>query len=303
MSQQPQSINLKSWGLLVLLSVLWGSSFFFAGVSVREVPPLTVVFVRVGLAVFMLLPIFWYYGYNLPSSFQSWMPFIGMGVLNNVIPFALLFFAQTQITVGLVSIINAMTPLFTVVVMTAFSIEKLTLNRFVGVILGIIGVVILQGFGGLLNGTQSLGIMLGLGATLSYGFSALWARRHLTGVPPLKSATCQLICSTVIMTVVVSIVEQPWTLDMPSIEACLSLLAMALFGTAMAYIVFFKILVSAGASNVMLVTLLIPVTAVMLGNIFLDEVIHTQEIIGALVIGFGLLFIDGRILKLFTHKS
>jgi drug/metabolite transporter (DMT)-like permease len=303
MSQQPQSINLKSWGLLVLLSVLWGSSFFFAGVSVREVPPLTVVFVRVGLAVFMLLPIFWYYGYNLPSSFQSWMPFIGMGVLNNVIPFALLFFAQTQITVGLVSIINAMTPLFTVVVMTAFSIEKLTLNRFVGVILGIIGVVILQGFGGLLNGTQSLGIMLGLGATLSYGFSALWARRHLTGVPPLKSATCQLICSTVIMTVVVSIVEQPWTLDMPSIEACLSLLAMALFGTAMAYIVFFKILVSAGASNVMLVTLLIPITAVMLGSMFLDEIIRTQEIIGALVIGFGLLFIDGRILKLFTHKS
>jgi drug/metabolite transporter (DMT)-like permease len=303
MSQQPQSINLKSWGLLLLLSVLWGSSFFFAGVSVREVPPLTVVFVRVGLAVFMLLPIFWYYGYNLPSSFQSWMPFIGMGVLNNVIPFALLFFAQTQITVGLVSIINAMTPLFTVVVMTAFSIEKLTLNRFVGVILGIIGVVILQGFGGLLNGTQSLGIMLGLGATLSYGFSALWARRHLTGVPPLKSATCQLICSTVIMTVVVSIVEQPWTLDMPSIEACLSLLAMALFGTAMAYIVFFKILVSAGASNVMLVTLLIPITAVMLGSMFLDEIIRTQEIIGALVIGFGLLFIDGRILKLFTHKS
>jgi drug/metabolite transporter (DMT)-like permease len=303
MSQQPQSINLKNWGLLVLLSVLWGSSFFFAGVSVREVPPLTVVFVRVGLAVFMLLPIFWYYGYNLPSSFQSWMPFIGMGVLNNVIPFALLFYAQTQITVGLVSIINAMTPLFTVVVMTAFSIEKLTLNRFVGVILGIIGVVILQGFGGLLNGTQSLGIMLGLGATLSYGFSALWARRHLTGVPPLKSATCQLICSTVIMTVVVSIVEQPWTLDMPSIEACLSLLAMALFGTAMAYIVFFKILVSAGASNVMLVTLLIPITAVMLGSMFLDEIIRTQEIIGALVIGFGLLFIDGRILKLFTHKS
>jgi drug/metabolite transporter (DMT)-like permease len=303
MSQQPQSINLKSWGLLVLLSVLWGSSFFFAGVSVREVPPLTVVFVRVGLAVFMLLPIFWYYGYNLPSSFQSWMPFIGMGVLNNVIPFALLFFAQTQITVGLVSIINAMTPLFTVVVMTAFSIEKLTLNRFVGVILGIIGVVILQGFGGLLNGTQSLGIMLGLGATLSYGFSALWARRHLTGVPPLKSATCQLICSTVIMTVVVSIVEPPWTLDMPSIEACLSLLAMALFGTAMAYIIFFKILVSAGASNVMLVTLLIPITAVMLGNIFLDETLRFQDVIGALVIGSGLLFIDGRILKLFTRKN
>jgi drug/metabolite transporter (DMT)-like permease len=303
MLQQPQSMNLSSWALLLLLSVLWGSSFFFAGVSVREVPPLTVVLIRVGLAVFMLLPIFWYYGYKLPSSFQSWMPFIGMGVLNNVIPFGLLFYAQTQITVGLVSIINAMTPLFTVVVMTVFCLEKLTINRFVGVLLGVIGVVVLQGFGRLLDGAQGLGIILGLGATLSYGFSALWARLHLTGVPPLKSATCQLICSTLIMIVVVSIIEQPWTLEMPSIEACLSLLGMAVFGTAIAYIVFFKILVSAGASNVMLVTLLIPITAVMLGNIFLDEVIQSQEIIGALVIGFGLLFIDGRILKLFTHKS
>jgi len=303
MSQQPQSMNLSSWGLLILLSVLWGSSFFFAGVSVREVPPLTVVLVRVGLAVFMLLPIFWYYGHKLPNSFQSWIPFIGMGVLNNVIPFGLLFYAQTQITVGLVSIINAMTPLFTVVVMTTFGVEKLTLNRFFGVLLGVVGVVVLQDFGRLLGVAQNLGIILGLGATLSYGFSALWARRHLTGVPPLKSATCQLICSTVIMIVVVSFIEQPWTLRMPSIEACLSLLGMALFGTAIAYIVFFKILVSAGASNVMLVTLLIPITAVMLGNIFLDEVIQSQEIIGALVIGFGLLFIDGRILKLFTHKS
>jgi drug/metabolite transporter (DMT)-like permease len=303
MTQQPQSMNLSSWGLLVLLSVLWGSSFFFAGVSVRELPPLTVVLVRVGLAAFILLPIFWYYGYNLPNTFQNWMPFIGMGILNNVIPFGLLFYAQTQITVGLVSIINAMTPLFTVVVMTTFGIEKLTLSRFFGVLLGVIGVVVLQGFGGLLDGAQSLGIILGLGATLSYGFSALWARWYLTGVPPLKSATCQLICSTAIMMVVVSIVEPPWTLEIPSIEACLSLLGMAFFGTAIAYIVFFKIVVSAGASNVMLVTLLIPITAVMLGNIFLDEILRSQEVIGALVIGFGLLFIDGRILRLFTRKN
>ena len=301
MSQQPQAMNRTGWGLLLLLSVLWGSSFFFAGVSVKELPPLTVVLVRVGLAVCMLLPVFWYYGYKLPATFKDWVPFIGMGLLNNVLPFGLLFNAQTQITVGLVSIINAMTPLFTVVVMTAFGEEKLTLNRFIGVFLGIVGVAELQGFDGSMDGAQTFGILLGLGATLSYGFSALWARRHLTGVPPLKSATCQLICSTVIMIVVVSIFEQPWMLDPPSGKVWLSLICMALFGTAIAYIVFFKILVSSGASNVMLVTLLIPVTAMMLGYAFLDEVIQVQEIFGALVIACGLLFIDGRILKWFTR--
>lgn len=303
MSQQPQSMNRTGWGLLVLLSVLWGSSFFFSGVSVRELPPLTVVLVRVGLAAFMLLPIFWYYGHKLPVTFQGWVPFIGMGLLNNVLPFALLFNAQTHITVGLVSIINAMTPLFTIVVMTSFGVEKLTINRFIGVFLGVVGVAILQGFGGSMEGAQTLGILLALAATVSYGFSALWARRHLTGIPPLKSATCQLICSAVIMMGVVSIFEQPWTLDAPSGKVWISLICMALFGTAIAYIVFFKILVSAGASNVMLVTLLIPITAMMLGYAFLDEVIRSQEIIGALVIACGLLFIDGRIFKLFTRAN
>jgi len=287
----------QDWGQLVLLSVLWGGAYFFAGVAVRELPPLTVVLVRVLLAALTLLPLFWYFGHSLPKSLAAWLPFFGMGLLNNVLPFGFIFAGQTQITVGLSSIINAMTPLFTVVVMAMFHEERLTFYRIIGVIMGVVGVAVLRGFDGPIDMGQTLGIGLCLAGTLSYGFAALWGRRFLVGVAPLKSATCQLMCSTLIMVVGVAIIDRPWMLEMPSQSAVLAMAALAVFGTALAYILFFRILVRAGASNVMLVTLLIPVTALLLGNIFLDEQIQSKEIMGACIIGAGLLFIDGRVIN------
>ena len=297
MAQDVKSMDGQSWGLLIALSVLWGGAFFFVGVAVKELPPLTIVLARVALAALMLLPLFWRFGHTLPKTLGAWAPFFVMGLLNNVLPFSFLFAGQTQLTVGLASIINAMTPLFTVVVMASFGEEKLTVFRVVGVMLGVLGVAILRGFDGSMNAGQTIGVGLCLIATLCYGFAALWGRRHLGGVAPLKSATCQLVCSSAIMLVVVAVVDQPWTLPAPSQSTWLSLIALAFLGTAVAYIVFFQILVRAGASNVMLVTLLIPITALLLGYLFLDEAIRVQEIIGALVIGLGLLFIDGRLLK------
>jgi len=292
----------QDWGFLILLSLLWGGAYFFAGVAVRELPPLTVVLIRVFLAAVALLPLFWYLGYSLPRGFKHWLPFIGMGLFNNAIPFGLIFFGQTQITVGLSAIINAMTPLFTVVVMASFQQEQLTINRIIGVLLGIAGVAVLRGIDGPVSASQTLGIVLCLGASLSYGFAALWGRKFLSGVPPVKSATCQLMCSTVIMMVVVGLYDKPWTLDVPSSQTIGALVALAVFGTALAYIVFFRILVRAGASNAMLVTLLIPVTAMLLGNLFLDEPIQAKEIIGAMIIGAGLMFIDGRLINRLTSK-
>jgi len=301
MVQVAKTMDGQDWSLLILLSVLWGGAFFFAGVAVRELPPLTVVLVRVALASLTLLPLFWYFGHSLPRTLTGWWPFLGMGLLNNVLPFGFIFAGQTQITVGLSSIINAMTPLFTVLVMAAFREERLTLNRSIGVVLGVIGVAILRGIESPIDGAQTLGIALCLAGALSYGFAGLWGRRHLAGVPPLKSATCQLISSSIIMIVVVSAIDQPWTLSMPSQSVLFSLAALAVFGTAFAYIVFFQILVRAGASNVMLVTLLIPITAMLLGNLFLGEEIKAKEIIGAIVIGLGLMFIDGRAVNWLTR--
>ncbi|MEM1129929.1 MAG: DMT family transporter [Pseudomonadota bacterium] len=293
--QTPKTMNGLEWGLLLLLSGLWGLAFFFAGVAVREVPPLTIVLARVGLGALCLLPVFWWYGYRLPRSLGDWRPFFVMGLLNNVLPFGFLIAGQIFVTGGLASIVNAMTPLFTILVMAGFREEALTAQRVTGVMLGVVGVAILRGFTDPLSGPQTLGIGLCLLGTLSYGFAALWGRRHLSGVPPLKSATCQLLSSTLIAAVIVAMIDQPWTLPMPGMPVWFALGGLAVLGTALAYIVFFEVLVRAGASNVMLVTLLVPISAVALGAVFLEEPIRAQEIIGALVIFSGLLFIDGRV--------
>ena len=293
--QEPKAMNPTEWGLLVLLSVLWGGAFFFVGVAVVELPPLTVVLARVGIAAALLLALTLVLGHSLPRGFAAWTPFLVMGLLNNVLPFSFLNAGQTMVGVGLAAIMNAMTPLFTALVMASFREERLTVPRVVGVLLGVAGVVLIGQPDAAVAGARLLGIGLCLSGALSYGFAALWGRRHLQEVPPLKSATCQLLSSTLVMTVVVAIVDRPWTLPAPSMETWLALGGLALFGTAIAYVVFFEILSRAGASNAMLVTLLIPVTALLLGNLVLAEPILAHELAGAATIGVGLLFIDGRL--------
>jgi len=298
MTNQSITMDGRQWAQLLLLSILWGATFFFVGVAVKEVPPLTIVFIRVALAALLLLPIFFYFGHQLPKTFKSWQPYWVMGLLNNVIPFSLLFAGQTYLTAGLASIINAMTPLFAVLIMAGFGEERLNLHRIIGVLMGAAGVAVLRGFDGQVAIGQTIGIGLCLAGSISYGFAGLWGRRKLVGIPPLKSATCQLICSSVIMIFVASVYDQPWTLAAPSLNAWLAIIALALFGTAMAYLIYFKLLQHAGATNVLLVTLLVPVTALFLGIYFLDETISPQQIIGALIIAVALLCLDGRVFKL-----
>ncbi len=299
--QEPKTMNRTEWGLLILLSVLWGGAFFCVGVAVTELPPLTVVLARVGIAAMALLALSWFLGHALPRGFSAWTPFLVMGLLNNVLPFSLLNAGQTMVSVGLASIMNAMTPLFTALVMASFREERLSAYRATGVLLGIVGVAVIARPDALSEDARLVGIGLCLSAALSYGFAALWGRRHLADVAPLSSATCQLVSSTIVIAVAVAVVDRPWTLPMPGVGIWLALGALALFGTALAYIVFFEILVRAGGSNVMLVTLLMPATALLLGNLFLAEPILAFEIAGAAIIGLGLLFIDGRVPRRVTR--
>ena len=310
MASNENRIDARDWSLLGLLSVLWGGSFFFNGVVLRELPPLTLVLLRVALASVMLLPLLWIYGIRFPKGISGWKPFFAIGLFNNVLPFSLIVAGQTYVPSGLASILNATTPLFTVVVMAAAGEEKLQARRIAGVIVGLIGVVILRGWNfdgagfwsGFWSG-QGIGILLCLAGAFSYGLSALVARRQLANSPPLGTATFQLLASTVMMVVVAGIVERPWQLPMPAGTTWLAVMGLAVLSTALAYIVFFQILRRSGASNVMLVTLLIPVTAIVLGYLVLGEQISSREIAGALVIGSALLLIDGRVLGLFRRPA
>jgi len=303
MTPTDDRIDARDWSLLGILSVLWGGSFFFNGVVLREVPPLTLVLLRVALASLFLLPLLRVYRIRFPMGFSAWKPFIAIGLFNNVLPFSLIVAGQTYIPSGLASILNATTPLFTVVVMAAAGEEKLHARRIAGVIVGLIGVVILHGGGfhgkglGFESG-QGIGLLLCLAGAFSYGLSALLARRLLSNSRPLGTATFQMLASTAMMVVVAGVIDRPWQLPMPGATTWLGVIGLAALSTALAYIVFFQILRRSGATNVMLVTLLIPVTAILLGYLVLGEQISPHEILGALVIGSALLLIDGRALEI-----
>jgi drug/metabolite transporter (DMT)-like permease len=296
-------IDARDWSLLALLSVLWGGSFFFNGVVLRELPPFTLVLLRVAIASMILLPGLWVYRLEFPRGWSGWKPFLAVALFNNVVPFSLIVSGQTFVPSGLASILNATTPLFTVAVMAAAGEEKLSARRVAGVIAGLVGVAILHGDHLGFTGGQGIGILLCLAGAFSYGISALIARRHLAVTPPLATATFQMLASTLMMIVVAAALERPWRLPMPGAATWLAVLGLAALSTALAYIVFFQILRRSGATNVMLVTLLIPVTAILLGYFVLGETISSREIAGALVIGSALLLIDGRVLKWFARTS
>lgn len=293
----------RDWSRLVLLSVLWGGTFFFTGVALKELPPLTLVFLRLSIAALILLPLLWVNGVRFPAGVAGWRPFAVMALINNVIPFSLLVMAQTYIPSGMASVLNATTPVFTVLVAAAFGEEKLIHRRVAGVLLGLCGVIILKGYDFDISSNQSIGIALCLGATISFGFSALWATRKLAGTPPIGTATFQLISASLMMAVLASIFDRPWQLQMPGLVTWLAILGIASLSTALAFILFFQIVTRSGASNVMLVTLLVPVSAILLGYFFLDERIEAREIVGALVIASALLVMDGRVFRLFRRSG
>ena len=292
------SMTAAEWSLLVLLSVIWGGSFFFTGVAVRELPPLTIVAARVGLAALALHAVVRLSGQRMPTSSKIWLGFLGMGLLNNILPFSLIVWAQTHIESGLASILNATTPLFGVVVAHLLTRdEKMTGNRLSGVLVGFAGVAVMIGPSSLSHLGQDLLAQIAiLGAALSYAFAGVYGRRfRLWGLSPMVTACGQLTASSVVMLIVAMTVDRPWTLPAPGAATIAAVIAIAVISTALAYVIFFRILASAGATNIMLVTFLIPVSAIMLGALFLGERLAPEDFSGMAIILLGLALIDGRI--------
>jgi drug/metabolite transporter (DMT)-like permease len=295
--QQVLVMGAREWILLLLLSSLWGGSFFFFKVLVAELPPFTVVLGRVGLAALLLNVFLLLRRDPMPTSPRLWSSFIAMGILNNVVPFTLIAWGEIRISSGLASILNATTPIFTVLAAHVLTHnEKINWNKGLGVLLGFLGVAAMIGPFALagIGGSDLLGEIACLGAALTYGFAGIYGRRF-KGIPPLKVATGQITGSTLVLLPVAALVDQPWTLPMPSAHAWEAWVGIAVFSTALAYMIYFRILAVAGATNLMLVTFLLPISALFLGVLFLGETITLQAIVGMALIGMGLAAIDGRL--------
>jgi drug/metabolite transporter (DMT)-like permease len=285
------------WLLLLALSVLWGGGFVFVGVLVKELPPLTIVLGRIGLAALALVAYVRLRGLALPASPGLWGAFFVMGLINALVAQGLIVWGQTHIDSGLASILVSATPLFSVVLAHFLtSEERATVARLAGVLLGVAGVAVLIGPEALQGlGQHAMGQLAVLAGALCYACAGIYGRRF-KGLPPVIPAAGQATCAALILLPIVLVVERPWTVR-PSAVAWAALLGLALVSTALANLIFFRVLAAAGATNVMLVNVLVPVSALLLGALVLGERPSWTAFAGMACIAAGLLTIDGRVLQ------
>lgn len=300
----PPRLGFTEWALLLSLSIIWGGSFLFGRIAVQEVPPITVAWVRVVIAAAVLAVVVALLRLGLPKSWAEWRPFFVMGAINNAIPFTLIFWGQQEIGAGLAAVLNATTPLFAGVLGHVFTTdERMSGHKLAGVLIGIAGVAVLVGPDAVAGLGQNLWAQIAvLGAAFSYGLAGLWGRRF-RGLPPLTSACSQLVCSSIILAPLALFLDGAASLPWPSLEVQGAILALAVICTSLAYVIFFTIIKRAGGTTVMLVTLLIPPSAILLGVLVLGETLTMGEIAGSLIIGLALLVIDGRVLRLLPVRG
>lgn len=291
-----QTMGLRDLALLILLSMIWGGVFFAAEIALEDIRPFTLVASRLVLAATALWAIILISGRRFPKSAYLLAGFLVMGTMNNAIPFSLIFWGQTEITGGLASILNATTPLWAIVMGVILSgDERLTKGRVAGVLLGLCGVAVLIGPDALEGvGGSVLGQLAVLGAACCYGFAVVFGRRRFKGLDPVVTAAGQLSASSLIMLPVALLADAPWTASL-SWAGAGAVLHVALAGTALAFFLYFTLLSSAGATNTATVTFLVPISAILLGAVFLGETLAWNAFAGMALIFTGLALIDGRL--------
>lgn len=289
--------------MLAALAIIWGGSFFFAEIALRELPPMTITLHRVFWALPILIFVIWAKGISPPKSLKVWGAYLTMGALNNALPFSLIFWGQTQITSGLASILNGATGVTGVIVAGLFlSDERLTPTKLIGVVVGFFGVALTVGIEALQNfDLRSLAQMAVLLAGLSYSIAGVWAKLRLSGQKPEMNALGMLLCSTVIMCPLALYIDGTPQFDL-QISTWSALLALAVICTSLSYLLYFNILNRAGSGNLMLVTLLIPPFAITLGVLVLGESLAPISLVGFAFIALGLIIIDGRVIRLLQRS-
>jgi len=288
----------KDWFFIILLGTLWGSSFFFIEFLLEMLSPFLIVYLRVALAAILLLFILFIKQVKVSLNVSLIFNLFIMAMLNNVLPFLLIAYGQQSVTGGLASILNANTSLLTILI-AALLIpgEKLSFNRAGGAIVGICGVIVAVGYENIFQIYENnLGKYLILLATLSYALAGVWAKLRLDGVPALIAATGMLTASAIILTPFAFFYNYDELANL-SLSAFSMSALFAILCSVLAYIIYFKILESAGAGNLLICTVIIPPSAILLNSLFLNQAVSQSELIGLLIILVGLIVLDGRYIK------
>jgi drug/metabolite transporter (DMT)-like permease len=285
----------KNFLLLLVLAALWGPSFLFIKVAVAEIPPLTIVLGRVGIGGILLYGVLRLQGRNLPPLGRVWLHFAFAAIVQNAIPFLLFGWGEQYIDSALAAILNGTTPLFTLLLAHMFtSDDRLTPTKTLGTFIGFSGLALLIG-PSLLGGVKATtwGLIAVAVASLCYGIAIVYGRRNLRGLPPMVAPTAQLLLATLFMLPLSLVLEQPFNLPAPSWPALGSLLALGVFGTGLAFVVYYRIMEQTSATYVSMVTYLVPVFGVILGVVILNEQLGWNAYLGCALILLGVMIVNG----------
>ncbi len=293
---EQKSLSARAWAELMLLGLLWGGSFLSIRVALDEVPVITAVLHRTGWAMLVLWAVVLASGHRIPRDPKIWGAFLVMGMLNNVIPFGLMTWGQLYIETGLTSILNAATAVFAVVVSAlVFADERLTTRRMIGVGLGFFGVATAIGLKNLtqfdLRSTAQLAV---LGGAFSYACASAWGRARLGDLPPQLAAAGMLTGSTLVLLPAALLIDGPIQMTLQP-KTWVAIAYFALAATAGAYLLYYRVLAMAGSGNLMLVTLLIPPVAIILGALVLGEELKPRAFVGFVFLAMGLLVLNGTL--------
>lgn len=284
----PLHMSAVEWALLLALSLLWGGAFFLGQVALDGLPPFTIVFLRVAMAAAVLGGLAAASGQRLSVTRSACRAFLALGSLNCLLPFALLLWAQTRIGSGLVSVLAASTPLFTAFMAHHLSSdEKMTCARIFGILLGLAGIALATAPTAPRSFAHVWACLAVLAAALCYAIAGVLGRR-LGSVPPLTLAGGQLAAASLLALPIALVVERPWTLAVPGPASWTAIAMLALFSTALGYVIFFQLLARVGAVNTSLVSLLAPMTALFLAGVVLEEILSWSVFAGAALIFAGL---------------
>jgi drug/metabolite transporter (DMT)-like permease len=299
-------MNRSDWATLLALAGIWGGAFFCISVAVQSVPPLTYVWLRLTIAAAGLWLFLAWRGQKAGLPRSIWGAMLVLALLNNIIPFILFGWGQTPIASGMASILNATTPIWGVIVAHVFTNdERMTPRKIAGVLLGFGGVALMIGpdlLGSI--GNNVLAQLACVTAALLYALAGVWARRFKRlGVSPMSVTTGQLTASALVMLPVALVLDRPWEQAVPPLGALGAILVLAVVCSAYAYILYFRLIDSAGATNALLVTLLVPPVAILMGALMLGEIIEARDVAGLGLIALGLAAIDGRLLSLFQRPA
>ena len=290
------ALSPRAWIDIVMLATIWGASFLSIKIGLSELPVLTLVAHRVFWAALVLWGFVLWRGLALPRDRRVWSAFAVMGLLNNAIPFALMAWGQQFIETGLTSIYNAATAVFAVVVAAMlFSDERLTARRGLGVLLAFAGVSVSIGLDALSGvDIRSVAQLAVLAGALSYAFAAAWARAKLSGLKPEIAAMGMLTGSSLLLVPLAILVDgAPRVPRSPVTFAAIGYFS--ILGTAVAYLLYYRVVAAAGSGNAMIVTLLIPPVAIVLGAVVLGEKLGPNALVGFGLLALGLIVMNGRL--------